>query len=92
MISEASDLYFKSLIKEGLDGQLAIIGFPFDIGLMRSANRTLATGLDNGPDSFRRFLDKVGPVENAEFGVSLKDLKVSDYGNIRLESPFSLEG
>ena len=75
----------KSLIHPGLDGQLSLIGFPWDIGLLRSEGKTLATGLDNGPDSFRRFLDKIGPIDNAEFGLSLAKLSISDYGNIRKE-------
>ena len=84
--------FLKSLIHNGLDGQLSLIGFPWDLGLLRSEGKTLATGLDNGPDSFRRFLDKIGPIENAEYGISLTSLSISDYGNIRLEGSVTLEG
>jgi len=91
MTPNTSDLFLKSIIKEGLDGSIALIGFPYDIGLLRDSSKSLATGLDNGPDSLRRFLDKIGPIENAEYGVSLKDLKISDYGNIRIEGLFTLE-
>jgi formiminoglutamase len=44
-------------------------------------------GCEYGPDCLRRFLPKLGPLINAEYLISIYDLKVSDSGNI-LETTF----
>jgi formiminoglutamase len=80
-----TDCLLGSLITEGLDGQIVLIGFPFDEGSIRSGYRR---GAELGPDCLRRFLPKVGPVLNLELKVDLTGLTVSDYGNIDVELGF----
>ena len=71
------------IITEGLDGNVIIIGFPFDEGVMRNGGRR---GAELGPDCLRRFIPKIGPLVNAELNISLENLTISDYGNIDLEA------
>lgn len=43
----------KSIIKAGIDGDIVIIGFPFDIGAKRED--LLPLGQDHGPGGFKNF-------------------------------------
>ena len=68
------------MVKDGFKAPLVLIGFPYDEGALKSGHRS---GANLGPDSFRRFLPSLGPVDNPEYGISLTPLQeISDYGNI----------
>ena len=72
-----------SLIHTGFYDKLVLIGFPYDEG---AKTAVLRQGASYGPDCFRRFLHKVGPVKNAEYGIDLSALSMCDYGNISAAS------
>ena len=76
-----------TLIKEGIDGEVVLIGFPYDIGAKRNNQ---VNGQDNGPDCLRRFIPKAGPIYNAEFDIDISELKITDYGNIVVNTEKSL--
>lgn len=63
----------------GEDGDVVIVGFPWDEGVRRNGGRI---GAANGPSSFRSHLKKIGAVVNDEFGVDLRTIKISDSGDI----------
>lgn len=71
-----------SIIKEGLDGHVCLIGYPHDTGNKRSQ---LPQGQDHGPDCLRRFLPKIGPLINSEYRVDIGRISLSDYGNIYID-------
>jgi len=68
-----------ALFHPGFYDQFVLIGFPYDEGARSSG---LRAGAAYGPDCFRRFLHKLGPIHNAEFGADLSEITVCDYGNI----------
>ena len=69
------------LIIDGDQGDIVLIGFPYDEGVRRNAGRP---GAKFGPDVFRKFLKRTGTLVNAEYDdLDLrKYLTVSDGGNI----------
>lgn len=78
----SDDLRLAAIIKEGEEGEVVIVGSPFDYVRKRCINKG---GEDNGPCCLRRFFGRVGPIVNPEYGVSLEQVKLSDYGNIRFK-------
>ena len=68
-----------SIIPSGFYEKLVLIGFPFDEGAKSSG---LRVGAAYGPDCFRRFLNKIGPINNAEYDSDLSKITMCDYGNI----------
>jgi len=77
MISD--DPRLSLLIRDGKDGDIIVVGAPFDYCRRRTLGKG---GEDNGPCCVRRFFPKVGPLANPEYGISIKHLNVTDYGNI----------
>ncbi len=75
------------LVKSGFYDPLVLIGFPYDLAAKQS---NLRAGAAYGPDCFRRFLHKLGPIQNAEYGVDLSTLAICDYGNITAGPPIDL--
>ncbi|CAG9317388.1 unnamed protein product [Blepharisma stoltei] len=71
------------IIEDGIHGNVVLIGFPFDEGVIRNFGRR---GGDYGPDSLRRFIPKIGPLINPELNISLEGFLISDYGNIQAEN------
>lgn len=69
----------EAIIEDGIHGQVVLIGFPYDEGVIRAGGRR---GAELGPDCTRRFLPKIGPIINTELNISLAGLKLTDYGNI----------
>lgn len=70
------------LIREGADGDIVIMGAPFDYARKTTISKG---GEENGPCCLRRFIPKVGPLVNTEYGISIKDVKVTDFGNVDIE-------
>lgn len=68
-----------SIIEDGIQGDVVIIGFPFDEGVLRNGGRR---GSELGPDCLRRFIPRLGPIVNRELNIDLHLFKISDYGNI----------
>jgi formiminoglutamase len=68
-----------TIMEEGISGNVVLIGFPFDEGVLRNGGRR---GSELGPDCLRRFIPKIGPIVNSELEISLASLRISDYGNI----------
>eukprot|EP01016_Furgasonia_blochmanni_P044539 TRINITY_DN6191_c0_g1_i8.p3 TRINITY_DN6191_c0_g1~~TRINITY_DN6191_c0_g1_i8.p3 ORF type:complete len:175 (-),score=32.58 TRINITY_DN6191_c0_g1_i8:876-1340(-) len=87
-VTDPADMRLGSIIEEGIDGDIVLIGFPFDIGAKRLQKQA---GQDHGPDCFRRFWPKSGPVYNAEYDLDLTKLKIRDYGNIEVSDANDLE-
>lgn len=73
------DPKLKTILSEGIDGKIVIIGFPYDEGVLRNGGRR---GAELGPDCLRRFIPKTGPIINCEMGIDLSNFTISDYGNI----------
>lgn len=73
-------LYLGSIISPGIDGDLVLLGFPYEIGTKRAG--IPCSGLENGPDCLRRFLPKLGPLINPEQNLSIQSLRLKDYGNL----------
>ena len=55
------DPRLNSLVKEGKDGDIVIVGVPFHYSRKRVTGKG---GEDNGPCCLRRFFLKVGPLVN----------------------------
>ena len=72
-----------SIITDGIEGDLVLIGFPYEIGAKRE---NLPSGHENGPDCLRRFLLKCGPLKNMEYDIDISNINFKDYGNIFIES------
>jgi hypothetical protein len=73
------DLRLASILTPGANGDVVIVGAPFDYLRRKSLGKG---GEDNGPCCLRRFFGRVGPIVNPEHQISIAHLKVSDYGNI----------
>ncbi|ORC92481.1 putative arginase [Trypanosoma theileri] len=65
------------------DAHIVIIGFPYDEGCVRNGGRA---GAAKGPEAFRTFLHKLGPINNVEFGVDASDVKLYDAGDIKADT------
>lgn len=78
----SGDPRFGQFIEKGGDGDIVIIGCPFDFYRKRTIRKG---GEDNGPCCLRRFYPKVGPVVNPEFGIDISGVRLSDWGNIAVE-------
>lgn len=73
------DPKLRTIMDEGIQGNIVIIGFPFDEGVLRNGGRR---GTELGPDCLRRFIPKIGPIINPELQIDISSIKISDYGNI----------
>ena len=73
------DPKLKTIMEEGIQGDVVLIGFPFDEGVLRNGGRR---GSELGPDCLRRFIPRIGPIYNSEYSIDLSSFKISDYGNI----------
>lgn len=67
------------LLKAGLEGELVLLGFPFDEGVKRNGGRV---GAKNGPSSVRKYLKAMGTLSNPEFNTDIRNLSISDGGDI----------
>eukprot|EP00005_Dracoamoeba_jomungandri_P013979 CAMPEP_0174274636 /NCGR_PEP_ID=MMETSP0439-20130205/58699_1 /TAXON_ID=0 /ORGANISM="Stereomyxa ramosa, Strain Chinc5" /LENGTH=297 /DNA_ID=CAMNT_0015366531 /DNA_START=143 /DNA_END=1033 /DNA_ORIENTATION=+ len=67
------------IITQGDDGDIVLVGFPYDEGVKRNGGRP---GAKNGPNTLRRLMQRVGTVINPSYGVDISTIRVSDYGNI----------
>jgi hypothetical protein len=76
------DLRMGSIIRDGSDGEVVVVGSPFDYVRKRCISKG---GEDNGPCCLRRFFGRVGPIVNPEHGISIQKLNVTDYGNIQFK-------
>ena len=76
------DLRLAWLMKKGTEGDVVVVGCPFDFFRSRSIHKG---GEDNGPCCLRRFIPKVGPVFNSEYQIDMSKVNVSDMGNIKVE-------
>lgn len=76
------DIRLGDIILENDQGDIVLIGFPYDEGVRRNNGRV---GAKFGPKSFRDLLKRTGTVVNAEYDdLDLrKYLTVSDGGNIK---------
>ena len=70
------------LLKPGVDGDVVIVGFPFDEGTLRNKGRG---GSSEGPDAVRRHFARVGPATSTRTGKSI-NLSITDAGNISATS------
>eukprot|EP01127_Copromyxa_protea_P015819 TRINITY_DN4609_c0_g1_i2.p1 TRINITY_DN4609_c0_g1~~TRINITY_DN4609_c0_g1_i2.p1 ORF type:complete len:256 (+),score=34.68 TRINITY_DN4609_c0_g1_i2:19-786(+) len=66
-------------ITQGVDGDIVIIGFPYDDGVARNGGRV---GAARGPAVVREFIQKMGTLVNMEFNVDLRTIKISDGGDV----------
>ncbi|CAF1578110.1 unnamed protein product [Adineta ricciae] len=79
MISD--DIRLGDIITEDDNGDIILIGFPYDEGVRRNNGRV---GAKSGPNAFRQLLKRTGTVVNAEYDDLdiRKYVKISDGGNI----------
>ncbi|CAF1576511.1 unnamed protein product [Adineta ricciae] len=79
MISD--DIRLGDIITEDDNGDIILLGFPYDEGVRRNNGRV---GAKSGPNAFRQLLKRTGTVINAEYDDLdiRKYVKVSDGGNI----------
>lgn len=77
-----------STMEKGIDGDLILFGFPYDIGARRDYK---GVGQEDAPDCTRRFLPKAGPLVNPEYGIDISKLVIRDYGNIWVSKTPTLE-
>ncbi|UJR17898.1 hypothetical protein I4U23_004797 [Adineta vaga] len=82
------DIRLGDIITEDDNGDIILIGFPYDEGVRRNNGRI---GAKSGPNAFRQLLKRTGTVVNAEYeDLDIrKYVKISDGGNI--EENLSLE-
>lgn len=78
----SDDPRLTALISQGSTGDIVLVGCPYDFLRKRSIGKG---GEDNGPCCLRRFYGKVGTLVNPEFGIDIRGLNVSDYGNVGVE-------
>ncbi|CAF1139150.1 unnamed protein product [Didymodactylos carnosus] len=83
MISD--DLRLGDILTSGTDGDVVLVGFPFDDGVARNDGRV---GAKDGPTSFRKFIKRTGPVINPEMDdLDIRQhLKITDYGDVKAET------
>ena len=62
------DLRISAIIKEGKEGDIVIVGTPFDYSRKRTIHKE---GEENAPCCLRRFFPKVGPLINPEFDIDI---------------------
>ena len=76
------DIRLGDILGMGDDGDIVLIGFPYDEGVRRNGGRV---GSRLGPSAFRESLHRTGTVINAELDdLDLRcHLQISDGGNIR---------
>jgi hypothetical protein len=70
------DVRLGGVMGRGLEGDVVLMGYPHQHGHGRGS-----CSLEDGPDCMRRFLGKVGPVRNPEYGMAVT-CSLTDYGNI----------
>jgi formiminoglutamase len=75
------DLRLGDIIVQGEQGDVVLIGFPYDDGVLRNGGRA---GAKFGPKSFRQLLQRTGTVVNAEYDdLDVREhVSISDGGNI----------
>ena len=66
---KADDPKLASIIQPGMDGDVVVIGFPYDEGCTRNGGRA---GAKEAPAYFKRLLAVCGTVVNPEFGIDLR--------------------
>lgn len=76
------DTRLSSLMGEGKNGDIVVLGCPFDFARKRTIQKG---GEENGPCCLRRFFSRVGPIYNSEYSIDLNKVKVTDAGNISLQ-------
>ncbi|CCQ90821.1 putative Arginase [Nitrospina gracilis 3/211] len=67
------------IIYPGTDGNVVLLGFPYDEGVARNGGRT---GARSGPEKMRAWLRRFGTVFNPELGIDLSPLRITDAGDI----------
>lgn len=80
---KAGDPRMGSLLTGSADGDVTVVGFPFDVGCTRNGGRA---GADGGPAAFRRFVPKLGCAVNPEFGCDLRGIRLGDAGDAHGET------
>lgn len=69
-------------IRQGNDGKVVLLGFPHDKGVEINGGRV---GARSGPESFRRYIRRIGTVDNPQMPDILTDFAVTDAGDVPLE-------
>ena len=72
-----------TIMSQGSDGQVVVIGFPYGDGCLRNGGRP---GSHLGPSCLRRFLPFIGPIVNCEMDISLEQTRISDYGDVTADN------
>ena len=77
----SDDLRLGDILLSGDEGEIVVIGFPYDEGVRRNAGRV---GAKLGPRAFRQSLQRTGTVINVQFNdLDLREhLTLSDGGDI----------
>jgi formiminoglutamase len=77
------------IITKGTDGDVVLLGFPFDEGVRRNGGRV---GSKLGPSTMRGFVQRMGTIVNPEYDfLDLRKLRISDAGDVTASSEAALE-
>lgn len=67
--------------------KIGLLGYPCDIGVKLNSGRL---GAKDGPCAIRKKLPKLGPLVNPELNIDLRDLSLTDYGDIAITDSLEL--
>lgn len=71
---------FGNIVNPGFRSKVVLMEFPYDEGAKVSS---LKLGSGYGPECFRKYMKKLGPIQNAEFGIDFSKLSISNIEGIR---------
>jgi formimidoylglutamase len=87
---DPNEIKLSDIISSGINknADIGIVGIPFDLGVEFSNGRA---GARKAPDKIREELNKYGTAFNIDYLTDISDLKVSDFGNIIVNSNDPIE-
>ena len=72
------------IIHPGHEGNVVLLGFPYDTGVEINEGRP---GARHGPEKFRSWIRRYGITDNPELDIDLSGLNLADAGNIPTDLP-----
>ena len=80
----AGDPGLADIIQKGQDGQVVLLGFPYDTGVEINGGRV---GARHGPEKFRSWMRRYGTPDNPEVNIDLSGITIADAGDIPVGLP-----
>ena len=72
------------IIRQGQEGHVVLLGFPYDTGVKINGGRP---GARHGPEKFRSWIRRYGTADNPEMDIDLSAITLTDAGNISANLP-----